>query len=278
MKTHPKAGTFDMRPRILDTDPIYKGLTPAAKELYTVMLGRTCLSATKGDAFRDEMGVYIIYTVEEAEGFLNCKKEKAMKVFKELETAGLIRRRRCGCGNPYRIYVKDLLHRLEKPTCKKSEKQTCEGPEKQDDQVDNPDVSNNKNSHNDLSNPDTTIDFTDWEKAEHQIKENIAYDILAQELPLEPLERILRVMLSKGCSSQTHIRINGAEVPVQKVREEFLKLNDLHIRFVCDKLMHLPTEIKNMDAVCLNLLWNASLDMEIESTAAFNRDKAAGRI
>ena len=278
MKTHPKAGTFDMRPRILDTDPIYKGLTPAAKELYTVMFGRTCLSATKGDTYRDEMGVYIIYTVEEAEGFLNCKKEKAMKVFKELEAAGLIKRRRCGCGNPYRIYVKDLLHRLEKPTCKKSEKQTCEGPEKQDDQVDNPDVSNNKNSHNDLSNPDTTIDFTDWEKAEQQIKGNIAYDILARELPREPLERILRVMLAKGCSSQTHIRILGAEVPVQKVREEFLKLNDLHIRFVCDKLMHAPAEIKNMDAVCLNLLWNASLDMEIESTAAFNRDKAAGKI
>ena len=71
-----------MRPRILDTDPIYKGLTPAAKELYTVMFGRTCLSATKGDAYRDEMGVYIIYTVEEAEGFLNCKKEKAMKASK----------------------------------------------------------------------------------------------------------------------------------------------------------------------------------------------------
>jgi hypothetical protein len=85
-------------------------------------------------------------------------------------------------------------------------------------------------------------------------------------------------MLSKGCSSQTHIRINGAEVPVQKVRAEFLKLNDLHIRFVCDKLMHMPTEIKNMDAVCLNLLWNASLDIEIDAQAAFNRDYAAGKI
>jgi hypothetical protein len=99
-----------------------------------------------------------------------------------------------------------------------------------------------------------------------------------QELPREPLERILRVILSKGCSSQTHIRIAGSDIPVHKVREELLKLNDLHIRFVCDKLMHMTTEIKNMDAVCLNLLWNASLDMEIESTAAFNRDKAAGKI
>lgn len=286
MKTHPKAGTFDMRPRVLDTDPRYKGLSSAAKELYTVMFGRTCLSATKGDAYRDADGVFIIYTQEEAQTLLNCKKDKALNVFKELEAAGLIKRKRYGYGNPYRIYVKDLLGRLEKTTCNTAEKPSseypekpdCTGPEKQDNGVDNSDGSNNKNSHTDLSNPDTTIDFSDWEKAEQQIKENIAYDILLQELPREPLERILRVMLSKGCSSQTHIRIHSADVPVQKVREELLKLNDLHIRFVCDKLMHMPTEIKSMDAVCLNLLWNASLDMEIESTAAFNRDKAAGKI
>ena len=131
MRTPPKNEGFDMRPRVLDTDPQYKKLSPAAKELYTKLYSRACLSATKDDLFRD---------------------------------------------------------------------------------------------------------------------------------------------------TQTHIRIYGTDVPVQKVREEFLKLNDLHIRFVCDKLVHTNTEIKNMDAVCLNLLWNASLDMEIESTAAFNRDKAAGKI
>ena len=65
---------------------------------------------------------------------------------------------------------------------------------------------------------------------------------------------------------------------VAELLQEFLKLNDLHIRFVCDKLVHMTTEVKNMDAVCLNLLWNASLDIEIDAQAAFNRDYAAGKI
>ena len=42
--------------------------------------------------------------------------------------------------------------------------------------------------------------------AEKLIKENVAYDILVKELPYEQLERIMRVLISKYCSSQTHIR------------------------------------------------------------------------
>jgi len=33
-----------------------------------------------------------------------------------------------------------------------------------------------------------------------------------------------------------------------------------------------------VDAVCLNQLWSASLDIEIDAQAAFNRDYAAGKI
>lgn len=33
-----------------------------------------------------------------------------------------------------------------------------------------------------------------------------------------------------------------------------------------------------MDAVCLNLLWNAPYDIEIDAEAAFNRDREAGKI
>jgi hypothetical protein len=40
----------------------------------------------------------------------------------------------------------------------------------------------------------------------------------------------------------------------------------------------MTTAVKNMDVVCLNLLWNASLDIEIDAQAAFNRDYAAGKI
>ena len=72
MRTPPKNEGFDMRPRVLDMDPHYKKLSPAAKELYTKLYSRACLSATKDDLFRDERGVYVIYTVDEARDQLNC--------------------------------------------------------------------------------------------------------------------------------------------------------------------------------------------------------------
>lgn len=278
MRTPPKNEGFDMRPRVLDTDPHYKKLSPAAKELYTKLYSRACLSATKDDLFRDERGVYVIYTVDEARDQLNCGKDKAINTFKELEEAGLIDRERHGYGNPYHIYVKDLLGRLEKSTSNSTEKPTNTDRENRPMEVAESDENNNKERNNDLNNTNQVSPVPDWDDAEKRFKENVAYDILVKELPSEQLERIMRVLISKYCTTQTHIRIFSTDIPVQKVREEFLKLNDLHIRFVCDKLVHMTTEVKNMDAVCLNLLWNASLDMEIESTAVFNRDKAAGKI
>lgn len=278
MRTPPKNEGFDMRPRVLDTDPHYKKLSPAAKELYTKLYSRACLSATKDDLFRDKRGVYVIYTVDEARDQLNCGKDKAINTFKELEEAGLIRRKRQGYGNPYHIYVKDLLGRLEKSTSNSAEKPSNTDRENRPMEVAESDESNNKERNNDLNNTDQVSPALDWDAAEKLIKENVAYDILVKELPYEPLERIMRVLISKYCSSQTHIRILGTDIPVLKVREEFKKLNDLHIRFVCDKLVHMTTAVKNMDAVCLNLLWNASLDIEIDAQAAFNRDYAAGKI
>ena len=278
MRTPPKNEGFDMRPRVLDTDPHYKKLSPAAKELYTKLYSRACLSATKDDLFRDELGIFVIYTVEEARDQLNCGKDKAINAFKELEEAGLIDRERHGYGNPYHIYVKDLLGRLEKSTSNSTEKPTNTDRENRPMEVVESDENNNKERNNDLNNTDQVSPTPDWDDAEKRFKENVAYDILVKELPGEQLERIMRVLISKYCTTQTHIRIFSTDIPVQKVREEFLKLNDLHIRFVCDKLVHMTTEIKNMDAVCLNLLWNASLDIEIDAQSAFNRDYAAGKI
>ena len=111
MKTPPKP--YDLRPRELDTNPKYKKLSTAAKELYTKMNGRSHLSQTKGNQFRTEEGYFIIYTLEEAAEQLNCSLDKATKTFRELELVGLIKRVRFGYGRPYRIYVHDQFICIE---------------------------------------------------------------------------------------------------------------------------------------------------------------------
>ena len=58
----------------------------------------------------DENGrVYIYFTVEETAEQLGCGIKKAVKLIKDLEEIGLIKKKRAGQGNPTKIYVKDFM-------------------------------------------------------------------------------------------------------------------------------------------------------------------------
>jgi DNA-binding transcriptional ArsR family regulator len=58
------------------------------------------------DANKDESGnIYITYPTEELAAMLNVSKSTVSKLFKELEAANLIKRRRRGLGKPDNIYV-----------------------------------------------------------------------------------------------------------------------------------------------------------------------------
>lgn len=278
MRKYQKIGTYDPRPRELDDNPKYQKLSTAAKELYTKIYSRCCLSATKGDRYRDERGFYAYYTVEEAMAQLNCGKDKAGNTFKELEKVGLIQRRRCGYSRACRVYAKDLLGRLEKATSKSRENRTDKGLEIRKSEVGKTDLSNTDKKENDISNANTATIFEDWFAAERVIKENISYDILIQELPQDRVDYLLKILVTKLCSTQEYVAISKAPIPIQKVRQELLQINDLHIRHVCRMLDETTLDIRNMEAFCLSLLWNAEMNMELSAQAAVNRDYASGKL
>ena len=105
-------------PKALITDPLYRAVSTDAKLLYGLLLDRMDLSMMK--RWLDELGrVYLFYKIEAIQADLCCCKEKACKLLRELENAGLIEKKRQGRGNPTRIYVKHFS--------KKSEKQTSKG-------------------------------------------------------------------------------------------------------------------------------------------------------
>lgn len=274
-----------MRPRALDIDPRYKTLTPAAKELYTKILSRRSLSATKGDEFRDDRGVYVYYTLAQACEQLNCKRDKAMSVFKELEKAGLIARRRVGYSNPYRIYVTDLLQPSDTATNNLPESPTDNGREDRPIEVGDPaaiSVDGSDPSYTDISN--TELSHTDsstdpnWTEVESRIKAQISYDILLQDIPADLLNGIVRTILITYCTTREYITISKTRIPIQTIRDELDALDDLHIRYVYDKL-HQPREpIQNMTAYIRYLVWNARREMEVSADAEVSRDEAAGRM
>jgi len=100
--------SFYRIPKALSTDPNYKGLSLEAKFLYGLLLDRMSLSVQSG--WMDGDGrVYIYYKLEEVMEQIDCGKDKALRLLRELDEIGLIERRRQGLGRPARIYVKNFV-------------------------------------------------------------------------------------------------------------------------------------------------------------------------
>jgi len=99
--------SFYRIPKILLTDSRYRNVSIEAKVLYGLLLDRMGLSVKNGWMDSDRR-VYIYFTQEDAMGLMSCGKDKATKLFRELEVMGLIDRKKQGQGRPTRIYVKNF--------------------------------------------------------------------------------------------------------------------------------------------------------------------------
>ncbi len=102
--------SFYRIPKLLMTDPRFRDISTDAKLLYGLLLDRMSLSS-KND-WQDETGrVFVYFTAEETMSTLNCREQKAAKIFAELDQKtgiGLIERIRQGQGKPSKIYVKNF--------------------------------------------------------------------------------------------------------------------------------------------------------------------------
>ncbi|MCI6432951.1 MAG: replication initiator protein A [Lachnospiraceae bacterium] len=98
-------------PKVLFTDDYFKDLSSDAKVLYGLMLDRMSLSV-KNQWIDENERVYIIFTLEQVMQYMNCGKDKGVKILAELDTGkgiGLIERVKRGLGRPDIIYVKSFL-------------------------------------------------------------------------------------------------------------------------------------------------------------------------
>ena len=111
-----QAGLFSFYriPKALFTDARIRGISAESKILYGLLLDRMGLSVKNG--WTDDTGrIYIIFTTEEIMEALYCADNKATKLMKELESCGLIERKRRGLGKPSLIYVKNFISESSEP-------------------------------------------------------------------------------------------------------------------------------------------------------------------
>ena len=108
------------------------------------------------------------------------------------------------------------------------------------------------------------------------IRENIDYDLLLQDRPLdgEQIDGYVELMVEVCCSTRDFIRISGEDVPTGVVKARFLKLKREHIIYVMDCLSRNTTQIGNIKAYLLAALYNAPVTIIPFYTTLVGHDMA----
>ena len=68
-------------------------------------------------------------------------------------------------------------------------------------------------------------------------------------------------MLDVVCSDSKTIRINSSNVPIEQVRERYLSINDMHIRYLDDAFRKSDSEVRNIRAFFITAIYNAPVTM-----------------
>ena len=235
-------------PKDLFRVPQYEKLSALAKLLYGFLLDRTSLSGANGEAWTDDDGEsFIYYPITEVMERFQCGHDKAAALLQELERAGLITRTLKGRGRPYRIVVKPFSMTTEKKKLKRKKKQTAD--------LENPDGNKTENK-TDMNYTDLITPF-DRVSVEIEIKENISYEVLLEQVPQKLLDGIVDVIVDTICTQSPTVKISGDTIPREEVRRRFRELDQMDIYYVNDSLKKVSNEIRYLRGYILSRLYEA---------------------
>ena len=264
-------------PKALFQDCRFRQLSTDARTLYGILLDRMSLSAKNG--WLDEQGrVYIIYTVREVQESLCCAEHKAVKLFRELEQADLIERKRRGLGRPSLIFVKNFSTEVSKMhplNCANSnsgavQNAVQEQPKPQCNKTDKNKTERNK--------PDPIHSGNIREQLEDYFYQALEVELLFRLHPddEDTIYQIVDLLVDTCSTKRKMLRIAGDDKPAEVVRSRLKKLNADHIRFVLGCLSETTVPVRNMKQYLLASLYNAPTTMSLYYQNKTNHDFARG--
>ena len=131
---------FYQMPKVLFSNPRYKGLGLGAKAMYSILRDRQDLSI-KNNWFDEENNIFLVFSIETLAELLDIDRKTVMKYKRELVKYELIIDKRLGQGKSNRIYVlKPEIH-TNVEIYERSKKGTSESPKNGPQQVQKRDTS-----------------------------------------------------------------------------------------------------------------------------------------
>ena len=216
-------------PKILFRDIKFKDLSTDAKTLYGILLNRMRLSVKNG--WLDEQGrVYIIFPVQEVMDALGCADNKATKLFRELENAGLVERKRRGLGKPNLIYVKNFAD----PRFRNREKNGSGAADSAQQETaksrgNKTEWNKTEGSEPDPFSSDAESEPDERTRLEAYFMQSLEVDLLLRACPDEEdtIHQIVNLLVDTCSSKRRMLRVAGDDKPAEVVRSRFMKLNVL---------------------------------------------------
>ena len=274
---------FYRLPKYLLQDPRYRGLSGGALVLYALLLDRQELSQVNG--WQDTQGrTFVYFTLEAVSEFLDCGLRKAASMLRELESVGLIARKRMGQGHPTRIYVaagddpsvpetpaarpsQKAGETGENSISKPSQREAPEFPEPQGNQTEKNQTEYN-NPESNQSGPDGPEPDWSGRDARARFTEyfhwRLEWEYLLAEKPeeREQLEEILALLVDTVCSRRKFFTFGGETRPTDVVKPVLLDLSRWHVEYVLECLHKTSKPIRSVRAYLLTALYHAPQTME----------------
>lgn len=259
-------------PKTLFKNPKYATMSPLAILLYGFLLDRTSLSYASGKQWQNDDGNFFVYfPLSEISERLSCGHDKATAILKELVEAGLIRRTRQKPGSPYKITVLPFDSYSEKTDTPQRSSRKSKAGSQGSDPCGKPAGNKTEDNNPDINKPDLTYEDS-REETEAQIKRNIYYDILKQDLPVTQLDGIVSLMVDAICTTGKTVKISGESKSREEVCRRFLALNDIHIRYVFDRMKEENNIVQHPRGYLLARLYEAEDVMDTYYQIRVNHD------
>ena len=108
---------------------------------------------------------------------------------------------------------------------------------------------------------DEVLNEVNYWHVREQVRQNISYDTLKEDLDRERLDEIVEIMVEALCSTKPQFRISGEYQPAGYVKERLWQINSMHIEYIFGCLQRTAPRITNIKAYLLATLFNAPTTM-----------------